>query len=276
MLSRRMVTKATRLESDPALTFRGIGKTPLIPKPVLAAPGRMHLAAGNRFNAKIGTTETLEAVLEALASEAAGGVPAELEEKVLPDGWTPLMHAVRSGRLADVEILLRLGADCNTRDWHGNSPLHKAAIAGAGEKVKVLIEHGADIEAYNRFGRTPLHEAADVGWRDVCALLVRLGARHDAKDGPLRDGMTPFQVASNAGWVDVCAALKANERRRVRLSGGGTELYSATFPSFEPQPFSPKRMNVHAEWGRDSRHGTWGTAPDPTKPKFTPRECKFW
>lgn len=58
-------------------------------------------------------------------------------------GWTPLMQAVRSGTLADVEILLSLGASPQTRDRHHNTPLHKAAVAGAADKIKLLTDHGA-------------------------------------------------------------------------------------------------------------------------------------
>lgn len=154
---------------------------------------------------------------------------------------------------------------------HGNTPLHKAAIAGSTAKVEALVRWGADLEAYNRYGRTPLHEAAHIGWKDVCALLVRIGADAHARDGPLRDGDTPFQVATEAGWTDVLGALYANERRRVRLAGGDTKLFSADFPAVEPGPFSPKRMSVQATWGKASKHGTWGKPPDDTIPLFYPR-----
>ena len=337
-LARRILDKKTRIERDPNLTYRGVGKTPLVPAPAYVVPNRVHLASANRYNQALAATESLSSVLDDLAApepiaatsaapqadeEAAaegeadaapaspGGesasTPADaldalspltqtrastnwlsddaerpaglnLEEKSLPDGWTPLFHAVRSGRLSDVQTLLHLGANPNARDRHANVPLHKAAIAGATEKIRVLIENGADMEASNRYGQTALHAAADVGWRETCALLVRLGARHDAKDGPLRDGQTPYQVASNAGWTDVCIALKANERRRVKLAAGDTALYSATFPSVSPTPFSPKRMNVYGEWGRDSKHGTWGACPDPSlsPPNFKKRETKYF
>jgi len=307
-LSQRKVKRPTRIERDDGLVSRGVGKSPLIPKEVKEEAGRAHLAAANRFNPALGFTETLDQLLNAIAranapeeseegangagGEGAGGadvgaaavslssleqpVPLSLnlEEKVLPDGWTPLMHACRSGKVADVRTLLGLGANPNTRDRHGNSPLHKAAVAGACDKLRMLIEHGADMECSNRYGRTPLHEAAHVGWHEACALLVRLGARHDARDGPLLDGLTPSQVAQEAGWVDVCEALKANERRRVRLAAGDTCLYSAAFPAVAPLPFSPMRMSVQAVWGRDSKHGTWGMPSVPRK--FVSRETRYW
>ena len=141
--------------------------------------------------------------------------------------------------------------------------------------MQALIDAGADLEATNRYGMTALHVAADVGWRDVCCLLVRMGAKHDAKNGPLRDNDTPVQVATQFGWTDVCEAMHANERRPVRLAGGLTVRYSATFPTWEPPPFSAKRMNPQGAWGRESKHGAWGVPPNPLTPKFVPRETKL-
>lgn len=87
--------------------------------------------------------------------------------------------------------------------------------------------------------------------------------------------MLYMQVAKQFGWDDVCQALIANERRRVKLSGGETRRFSADFPAWEPEPFGPKRMSVTATWGRDSKHGTWGTPPNPLTPKFVPRDTKL-
>ena len=118
----------------------------------------------------------------------------DLEVPSQPDACTPLMEAARFGTSSDLQLLLDAGASVRARDRHGNTPLHKACVCGSVPKVQALISAGADLEAYNRYGRTALHVAAEVGWEAVAALLVRMGAKHDAKDGPLRDGDTPFQV----------------------------------------------------------------------------------
>ena len=113
MLSTRSFRALTNIELDPKLADRGVGRTPLIPKEKQLPPGRIHLAAGGAFNPTEAASESLQAVLEALGDAAHAGM---LEKKALPDGWTPLMHAVRSGKLSDVEALLALGADVMTRD----------------------------------------------------------------------------------------------------------------------------------------------------------------
>ena len=182
-----------------------------------------------------------------------------------------LALAVRAGTLEDVRTLLNDGADPNVHDKHGNTPLHNAAVAGSVDKAQLLFECGANLEAHNRFGRTPLHSACDIGWPEVVKILVRLGANVHAKDGPLLDGETPFQVAQAAGWPEVQAALQANERRRVKQSGGGTALFSCDFRGPEPPPFSPRTMNKDSSWGVNSKHGIWGSPPDLSKPLFKTR-----
>ena len=59
---------STRLERDPALRYRGYGKTPLIPRVILEAPNRVHLAAAGRYNQALEATETLTDVLNDLAN----------------------------------------------------------------------------------------------------------------------------------------------------------------------------------------------------------------
>ena len=129
MLSTRSFRALTNIELDPKLADRGVGRTPLIPKEKQLPPGRIHLAAGGAFNPTEAASESLQAVLEALGDAAHAGM---LEKKALPDGWTPLMHAVRSGKLSDVEALLALGADVMTRDresrTRARAPRHTGPI----------------------------------------------------------------------------------------------------------------------------------------------------
>jgi hypothetical protein len=171
-LTRRLCSKVPRSSLDPAVKSRGTGRTALVPKLVLEPPGRVHLAAARRFNQRLETTEALDDVLSALspdapadgtdgastAAAAASDPPPWLEVKTIPDGWTPLLHAVRSGGSGEVRTLLALGANPKARDRNGNTPLHTAAVAGACAKVQQLVDAGADLEAYNRYGRTALHE----------------------------------------------------------------------------------------------------------------------
>ena len=67
-LGRRLITMATRLERNPAIRERGVGKTPLIPKEILEPAGRVHLAAAGRYNQALEATETLTDVLNDLTN----------------------------------------------------------------------------------------------------------------------------------------------------------------------------------------------------------------
>ena len=66
--------------------------------------------------------------------------------KTCADGISPLMHAVTLGRESIVEILLKEGANVDTRTscW---TPLHKATDLGSLTIMRLLLASGADIEA---------------------------------------------------------------------------------------------------------------------------------
>lgn len=77
----------------------------------------------------------------ALVRLAAAGAP--LDEPSGISGWTPLMHAVRSGQVAAARALLEAGADPN-RVVSDSTALLMAAAEGNAEMVTVLLDAGAD------------------------------------------------------------------------------------------------------------------------------------
>ena len=56
------------------------------------------------------------------------------------DGWTPLMLAVRAGKLAAVEALLGAGADVAAQNQQGSTALHLAAINGKADICGLLLQ----------------------------------------------------------------------------------------------------------------------------------------
>lgn len=83
------------------------------------------------------------------------GVPVN---KAADDGMQPLHFATRNGRSEPImEMLLKCGADINSRNRNGNTCLHLSMIAQSYEISELLLRNGADVNARNRRGETCLH-----------------------------------------------------------------------------------------------------------------------
>ena len=125
---------------------------------------------------------------------------------------TPLIIAAHNGHLNSVKILLRYGADIETRGTlkikdqviEGCTPLWAAAVTGFLDVVKLLIEQNADVDGRTRTGSTPLRAAAHEGHFDVVRCLVESGADLNAQ---MNEGDTPLMVACYFGHLSVVAYL---------------------------------------------------------------------
>ncbi|BCS20482.1 uncharacterized protein APUU_20914A [Aspergillus puulaauensis] len=75
-------------------------------------------------------------------------------------GQTPLFHAVLSLSIPRIDLLLDSGAALESRDDRGRTALSCAAERHLGEEtIKVLLDRGADKESRDYKGRTPLSVA---------------------------------------------------------------------------------------------------------------------
>ncbi|MBI9075058.1 MAG: ankyrin repeat domain-containing protein [Desulfatibacillum sp.] len=82
---------------------------------------------------------------------------------------TPFMIAVKEKKFNAAATLLKLGANINAYNSHGDTALHIACRTLKDYdlgKVKFLLNHGASIFAQNKWGLTPIESAIDVGLRD--------------------------------------------------------------------------------------------------------------
>jgi len=104
------------------------------------------------------------------------------------DGITVLMHAARGDRpeIANpgptdhpdvVELLIKRGADVNSKTDTGFVALFWAARYGHDKVAKVLIDHGADVNAKDTGGITALHWATTNQQTKVIELLKAAGAK---------------------------------------------------------------------------------------------------
>jgi uncharacterized membrane protein len=138
-----------------------------------------------------------------------------------------LLRAAEKGDTARIRELLEEGADVGARDTsYSNTPLHWAAYAASVSVAELLIKHGADVNSRNRYGWTPLHYAACGGYRDVVELLIKSGADVNAREVA---NSTPLHVAISCGpnYEVVKLLLENGAHVNARDNGGQTPLHWA-------------------------------------------------
>jgi len=149
--------------------------------------------------AAVGTRQELEAMLKA---------DPENVRKRNSFGWTPLHMAAFAGNTENVELLIRRGAEIESRakTKFRNTPLQVALLTGEYGTAKILLDHGADALNRQAKGFTPMHEAALLGRQDLVQLLLDHGAELNSRsDG----GSTPLAEAIRGKHDELAAWLKA-------------------------------------------------------------------
>ncbi len=170
--------------------------------------------------------------------EALDQAPFALEARG-PEGDTPLLAAVETGRRELARLLLEHGADPNAANRRGRTPLMEAALRGDLELVAMLLEAGADPHRQDRWGETALFDAVRAGHLAVVRRLLEAGADPDvANTRPGREpdsGYTPLMYAvTRAGigtfgdWEAMVALLlEAGADPNRRTPSGATALMVA-------------------------------------------------
>lgn len=115
-------------------------------------------------------------------------------------GWTPLMLASASGDLAIAELLLRAGADLNTRDHFGWRAKDHAAFRGwlpLAKKLTALTANGSEIEHDARGS----HQRRRPGWKS------HLSGKSRENDRETLHGQS--QIYVNLGALDTYEPVTA-------------------------------------------------------------------
>ncbi|OGM44005.1 ankyrin repeat protein [Aspergillus bombycis] len=145
-------------------------------------------------------------------------------------GRTPLHWACATGKLRFVELLLTRPhgpvANVNAIEFRNKSALHIAIAHDWDNIVHLLLRHGADIDSRSDGGWTPLHNACDKGAKEIVRILLRTGAKINSQ---LLNGVTPLHLAAQAGHTDVvqCLLEHPDLKRRVRDNFGCTPFLRA-------------------------------------------------
>ena len=88
-----------------------------------------------------------------------------------------LSHAVESGDVEAVALLLPHVVDLNARNRHGTTVLMRAASCGQAQIVRLLLDHGADPNVMRNDKFTALALAAFFGHTETVKTLMEFGAR---------------------------------------------------------------------------------------------------
>lgn len=164
-----------------------------------------------------------------------------------------LMAAVIRGKNADINRLVRAGADLGTETRQGQTLMHWAAMEGRAKTCKLLIRKctraGRSIKelvaAKNEDGWTPLHYAARQGHIEICALLIREYAKAGGDAGEFIAAKsvgdhTALQYAANQGYAQTCALLMGEY---AKAGGNIKELAAAR----DADGYTA--MQLAAKWG---------------------------
>ena len=106
---------------------------------------------------------------------------ADLEART-PDGWTPLIEAVRQ-EIPIITALLDAGANVNAATVMGYTALQRAAGQGRADVVRLLLSRGANPRAVDHAGKSALDFAQDRGDSECVELLTKAGAPRGGSGG---------------------------------------------------------------------------------------------
>ena len=102
--------------------------------------------------------------------------------KTDPDGTTALHWAVRRNDIAQIDRLLRAGANPNAANRYGITPIYLACQNGSAAAVSRLLKAGVSPNATGNYGETALMTCARTGSVDAAKVLIEAGASLNAAE----------------------------------------------------------------------------------------------
>jgi ankyrin repeat protein len=135
--------------------------------------------------------------------------------------WTPLMHAVATGTVADVERLLSDGAELEDTDWWQRTAWLIALQAGDLAKCELLRNRGANIHARGRRQKPPLHYPINSHHPHILRWLIDLGLDIEQTD---EFHTTPLIEAAECGDIECVEILLTAGASLKQVCNGSAAL----------------------------------------------------
>ena len=107
-----------------------------------------------------------------------------------------------------VELLLRRGADVNSKDSQKQTPLFMAVEKKYPAVIEVLLTNKADVNAQDQYGDTPLNDPASHGLVKIVQLLLAAGANPNLENKNRRTALS--LAAGSPEIVKLFLAAKAD------------------------------------------------------------------
>jgi ankyrin repeat protein len=158
---------------------------------------------------------------------------------------TPLLWAVHENNAAEVERLLKSGANANAKNDYGLTPLAEAVAVNNTAVIKALLDAGADPNAIHFDGQSALMVIARSKNTDAARLLLAKGADVNRAESQKNQTALMWAAAQNNGPMvkilldagadanaramvnDIPAQVSAEPRAQYRSYGGLTPLIYA-------------------------------------------------
>ncbi|SUI98093.1 Ribulose-5-phosphate 4-epimerase and related epimerases and aldolases [Sphingobacterium spiritivorum] len=149
---------------------------------------------------------------------------------------TSIVEAVKANQLAEVESLLKNGANVNSKDKNAKSLLLIATQSRYIEMARLLVNNGADVNLQDDIFDSPFLYAGAAGYTELVQLFLENGARFDVYN---RYHGTALIPACERGHLDVVKLLSGTPKFPINhinrlgwtalmeavVLGNGSEVY---------------------------------------------------
>lgn len=153
-----------------------------------------------------GSKDTIRIVLDYLRIKEDNATINKRVQEVGDEKCWNLLEAARRNALGKIQHFVDRGADINARFWFsGETAIIAAASQGHYEAVELLVKKGANLQSRDRTGARAIHVAARRGDSRMIEMLLRSGAEKDIHNDTYE---TAEDLAEQAGYSHVADVIR--------------------------------------------------------------------